>query len=332
MSASGKARLRRLWATIHLWLGLTLGAVGALLGLSGSLLVYDTEIDALLNPQRYAVGDSAIARPFAVYLEQARLSLEGRARPIGVQLPRGHGPVVVTARARDSAGVQRVYLDPGSARVLDISAGGGFVGWLHRFHGSLTLREFWGRELAGIVGLAMLISALSGIYLWWPGREKWQRSLAFRRGLRLSRNLHYTFGFYASLVLALLSFTGVTLAFPDVARRGRGSVRTGLGISPAWPRYFGGVTGAGHGDARSGRRHRRGAPPRLDARRNRVASGGRRCVPDLDAGTRRPAYPARRQHGGSHRPGVRRRAAERGPGNADRRRYFSRLAIAPAHR
>ena len=75
-----------------------------------------------------------------------------------------------------------------------------------------------GREIVGLVGFAMLVSSLSGIYLWWPGRGRFRGALAFRPGIAPSRNLHYFFGFYGSLVLAMLSFTGIFLAYQDGGR------------------------------------------------------------------------------------------------------------------
>ena len=41
---SKRVTLRGIWVQVHLWLGLTLGVVGALVGLSGSVLAYDHEI------------------------------------------------------------------------------------------------------------------------------------------------------------------------------------------------------------------------------------------------------------------------------------------------
>jgi uncharacterized iron-regulated membrane protein len=211
--------VRALWVKVHLWLGLTLGVIGVLIGITGSILVYDHEIDAWLNPQRYAVSGAQLALPYGEYPKRAAQALEGRARPLNVRLPVEESvPVVVLARERDGRGFTRVFLDPPTGRVLDAAPGGGVIGWVHRFHENLTLREYKGRELVGLAGFAMLVSSLSGIYLWWPGRGRFREALAFRRGVVPSRNLHYFVGFYVSLVLAMLSFTGIFLAYPDGGR------------------------------------------------------------------------------------------------------------------
>ncbi len=90
---------------------------------------------------------------------------------------------MVFARAKADAGpFLRVYLDPPTGTVLDTASGRDWLGWLHSFHESLTLREWKGREIVGVIGIAMLISSLSGIYLWWPAGRLRVRALGFRRG------------------------------------------------------------------------------------------------------------------------------------------------------
>ena len=149
--------------------------------------------------------------------ERAAQALDGGARadrasacPTG-----GRSDHRVRARAGDGGPFQRVYLDPPTGRVLDVASGRDLLGWLHSFHESLTLREYNGREIVGAVGIAMLISSLSGIYLWWPAGGLRRSAFGFRRGFALLRNLHYTIGIWGALVLATLSFTGIFLAFPD---------------------------------------------------------------------------------------------------------------------
>ena len=217
LAAVGASRWRRAWVQVHLWLGLTLGVIGTLIGLSGSVLVYDHEIDEALNPQRYSITAIHYALPFDEYARRAAKALGEGVRPAGIRLPDfDDGPIIVFARAVNGP-FQRAYLDPGTGRVLDTATGQDWLGFLHAFHESLTLRDYNGREMVGVVGVAMLISSLSGLYLWWPARGA-RASFAFRRGRTLSRNLHYTFGFWSMVVLAVLSFTGAVIAFPDAAR------------------------------------------------------------------------------------------------------------------
>jgi len=204
--------MRRVWVQIHLWLGLTLGVLGVFIGITGGILVYDHEIDGWLNPQRYAVSGSQASLGLGEYAGRVT-----QGRVVNLRLPAFEGGPVV-AVARDGGQFHRVWIDPPTGRVLDAAAGGGFIGWVHRFHENLTLREYWGREVVGLVGFAMLISSLSGIYLWWPARARFRQALGLRAAIGAVRNLHYLFGFYGSLVLALLSFTGIWLAYPDLLR------------------------------------------------------------------------------------------------------------------
>jgi uncharacterized iron-regulated membrane protein len=232
--------MRSLWLQVHLWLGLTLGVVGALLGVSGCILVYDHEIDAWLHTARYAVGGSGNALALADYARIAERAVGEKARAGMIRLPdRTIGPVVVFVRG--NGGFQRIYIDPADGDVLDRADGRDLVAWMHNFHESLMLREYRGRELVGVVGIAMLVSSLSGIYLWWPAGRLRRETFGFRRGFAFHRNLHYTVGFWGALVLAMLSFTGIFLGF---AEGGRSVVAAFGKVSPS-PRGF--LSAAGEG-------------------------------------------------------------------------------------
>jgi len=54
-------RRRKIWLTVHLYLGLSVGAVLLLVGLTGSLLVFWLEIDRWLNPALTLVAKSDIS-------------------------------------------------------------------------------------------------------------------------------------------------------------------------------------------------------------------------------------------------------------------------------
>jgi uncharacterized iron-regulated membrane protein len=191
-----KRTLRRFWVQVHLWLGLTLGVLGVAIGITGSVLVYEHELDAAINPARYAVTGPEVALPYADYFARASEVIDKNMRPTLMRLPGDRGmPVVVFARARgEGGGLVRVYLDPPTGRMLDAAPGGGFVATMRLVHEHLALRDHSGREIVGVVGIAMLISSLTGLYLWWPARGRFRAALRFRPGLGLTRHHQYTIG------------------------------------------------------------------------------------------------------------------------------------------
>src|SRR3546814_1014187 len=92
-------------------------------------------------------------------------------------MPEGNGPVVVAA-TQASKGPPRgrpvrtmVYLDPPTAKVLDQAASNeGVLRVLHVLHGSLMVPGV-GRKIVGWLGVAMMISAFTGLWLWWRSEE-----------------------------------------------------------------------------------------------------------------------------------------------------------------
>src|ERR1700679_4380490 len=90
-----RLQLRSLWRNLHLWIGGGLCVVLAPLGVTGSLLVFDDDIDKWAHPQRYAVSAPANLDPGA-YVDAARAAFGDRALPSQLRLPQGPGaPVTV---------------------------------------------------------------------------------------------------------------------------------------------------------------------------------------------------------------------------------------------
>ena len=173
--APARSRLRRLLLNVHLCIGLGVAVLLVPISLSGAVLVWHDQLDALINPGRYAVTQGA-AQPPSALLASARSSLGAGFEPTAVRLPEDAGsPATVTAREQrrgENRGRPRlvtVYLDPPTARVLaTVEFRDSLFGFLHRFHENLTVPEWSGRAVVGWTGVAMLVMSLSGIYLWWP--------------------------------------------------------------------------------------------------------------------------------------------------------------------
>ena len=217
MAAPTRSRLRSLWFQIHKWIGLILAALIVPVSLSGSALVWHDWLDESLNPER-SVSSPPSLPPSAYAAAAERLAGPGE-RLSSLAFPSHEGPVVATlARSGQPAAGRPVrtllYLDPGSARLLDRGASDqGAVRVLHVLHGSLMIPGV-GRQVVGWIGVAMLLSALTGLWLWWPPSGRFTRGLRWRRRSATSDNLHHQSGFWIALPLAVLSFTGAWISFP----------------------------------------------------------------------------------------------------------------------
>ena len=190
------------------------------ISLSGSALVWHDWLDETLNPGRYAVKSSAPALPPSAYAAAAQRTLAPGGRVMSIRYPEGEGPIQVTAALPPRAGEPRpvrlnVWLDPADGRLLDSArSDAGAVRFLHILHGSLMVPGT-GRQIVGWVGVAMCLSCVTGLWLWWPIGGSFRRGLRWKRQNSTSANLHHQMGFWVLLPLAMLSFTGAWIAFPQ---------------------------------------------------------------------------------------------------------------------
>lgn len=217
---------RKAWFQIHKWIGLVLLVVLIPLSASGSLLVWHDWTDSLVNPQRYAVGAVRAGLPPEAYLAAVHPALAPGDRIASIDFPRVPGkPVVVAAspasppgeRAQSGPPARRQFwLDPADARLLDkADASSGLLRTLHVFHGSLMMPGL-GRTIVGWLGVAMFLSCLTGMILWWPSIGGVVRGLRWNRGPLTSGNIHHQLGLWIALPLAILAFTGAAISFPSL--------------------------------------------------------------------------------------------------------------------
>lgn len=215
-----KVELRNLWFSVHKWIGLILAILIIPLSLSGAALVWHDWVDAKLNPQRYGVSGPATLPP-SRYVAAAQAVLGPDQRIATLRYPEhGEEPVVVSAAPAQATGMAgppprtNVYLDGASGRVLDkAGSNDGAVRVLHRLHGTLLVPGA-GRQIVGWIGVAMLVSSLTGLWLWWPLSGSVSRGFRWKRRPQFDVNLHHQLGFWVCVPLAMLSLTGAWISFP----------------------------------------------------------------------------------------------------------------------
>ena len=98
--------------------------------------------------------------------------------------------------------------------------------WVYELHSRLLLGEN-GRWAIALDGVALLILAITGPFVWWPGRKHIRRALQVRwKGppQRQVSELHRVCGVFLCAFIALTAITGVTLALMTEATRAVGAI------------------------------------------------------------------------------------------------------------
>ncbi|NBQ89212.1 MAG: PepSY domain-containing protein, partial [Betaproteobacteria bacterium] len=217
---SPRASARAAWRRVHLALGLMLGGFFVLLGLTGSLLVFYVDLDAWMHPAAQ-VGERA---PLQAFTERLRAEFPSRNGPWRLELPadaqrpltaRYYKPV---ERAHRDFAPLLVTLDPVTAQVLrERFWGDDLLTFVYDLHYTLLLDRA-GRWTVGALGLGLLCSVSSGLWLWWPRRGQWRRALRVKPrdgAARAVYDLHVAGGVYGAVLLLVLAITGAVLALPE---------------------------------------------------------------------------------------------------------------------
>ncbi|MET0360149.1 MAG: PepSY-associated TM helix domain-containing protein, partial [Sphingobium sp.] len=216
------ARPRVLIRQMHLWLGLTLGALFAMLGLTGSALSFYVEIDALLHPE-IRVETTAAAPGWSSPVWDRALGTARTRHPgeTGIWSFEVTGrPGVIPARYyaphHHHDDMEMLWIAPDGGRVLrDAPWGDYLMTWLYDLHMNLLAGDT-GRQIIGWSGLVMVLLLATGLAVWWP-RGTWAKALAFKRDavpIRRLRDLHKLPGLWSWLLLLMFVVTGVMLALP----------------------------------------------------------------------------------------------------------------------
>ncbi len=183
---------------MHRWLGLSLGTLAVVLGISGAVLAIDPVQQAWQAPA--APGDLTVA----TLVERVMRTVPG-AEEIR-HLP--SGAIVVFSFAGEQP--QAAYVDPADGRVLGPWQASALPRWVKNLHRSWLLGDA-GRWLAAGTALAMAVLCASALVLLLRRMGGWQRLTKKVRGT-LAQRLHVLTGRVVLLVLCLTSITALTMS------------------------------------------------------------------------------------------------------------------------
>ncbi|HNR23383.1 MAG TPA: PepSY-associated TM helix domain-containing protein [Steroidobacteraceae bacterium] len=196
---------------LHRWVGLTVGVLLFVQGLTGTLLVFREEIEHLLYPE-LVVTPAATAVPVQQLVDTVRAATPD-ATLQRIRFAEGAAAALFVMGGEDDR-PRLVAVDPWRGEIL---RQGGYARWptelLFRVHDEL-LSGRTGEIIVSIEGIALAFLVIAGFILWWPGRRRLRSGFRVITGQgadRAVRTTHRALGGAIAVVLLMSGLTGALL-------------------------------------------------------------------------------------------------------------------------
>jgi uncharacterized iron-regulated membrane protein len=198
-----------------------LGLLFVFAGLTGSLLVFHRSIDAWLNPAMFMLAEPTETRPLDDLLASLKDATPDLPPPTYLDLPQTPTDVVhAWYRLRNPGQKPRkleVFFHPGTGEVLGRREyGSSSISIIYDLHRE-WLSGNVGETAVGIVGVMLVVSVGSGLYLWWPTSGHFRDVFRRRSASLLQQHyyLHKMTGISGAMVLVLISCSGIFIEFHE---------------------------------------------------------------------------------------------------------------------
>lgn len=230
ISPAASKAYRAIWRW-HFYAGLIVAPFLLILAITGSIYLFNDEIDDALSPQLRFVVPRAEQVPASAMIGAALAAHPGAATRIDLPAAANRAAVVFVSPAHGDP--LRVAVDPHDGRVL-----GAFVythtlvGFADEMHGSLTLGTL-GDRIVELAACWALVLIATGLYLWWPRGRRGLGGILYprlgARGRLWWRDLHAVTGSWAVAFIAFMLFTGLPWAGIEGDLIQRGTAALGIG-------------------------------------------------------------------------------------------------------
>ena len=214
-------KCRKLFNELHLWMGIGSGLIIFLVCLSGTVYTFSSEIQEMLEPERYKVSVAADARPMEVdaLVQKVEELAGGSVRAVSLPADPQRAYSFSVKKEGEKGRGTNYLVNPYTAELTATGRGRGseFFMSMFRLHRWLLLDSEIGRPVVGIATIIFVFIVLTGLLIWFPQKLKgWKQGLKVKTNgnwKRLNHDLHNTLGFYSSFLLLIMALTGLCWSF-----------------------------------------------------------------------------------------------------------------------
>lgn len=202
----------------HLYVGVFAGFILCIVGLTGSILVFQDEIDRALNPDFFTVLEQKNRIPIQDIIPMVQKKYPERV--FNYVSVTNDGTLTSTYNFKNLTNGTEFFVNPYTAeicgrRIIKSS----FVRIVMDIHMTLLVPQI-GKYITGFSALCMLILTISGLRLWVPKKWKQLKSVLtvnFKASFkRQNYDWHNVLGFYSAPVVMVLALTGFVITFSSV--------------------------------------------------------------------------------------------------------------------
>jgi len=196
--------VRRILFQLHLAAATVAGVFIVVLGLTGSVMAFEDELDRLTHPRLFRVVPEGSPLPLDVL--RARAAAVQPGKPVV-----GYGFGVTPDLAWwVSVGGAQIFVNEYTGEILGVRSGQTWLAQIHQLHLRLLAGDT-GRTIVAWAGLVMLFLTASGLYLWWPVKRIAINVAA--GGRRAWFDVHNAVGVLTLAFLFVLALTGSVIGF-----------------------------------------------------------------------------------------------------------------------
>lgn len=203
---------------IHLWLGLASGLIVFIVSITGFLYVFEEEIRDFTNKEYLHVP--AQNKPFiglkTIIENYEHLEPKQKITALKINKAEPNAAVQISTKKKKT-----YYFNPYNGTLIN-QQGADWLNTVLEIHRTLLLGEV-GEFIQGWSVVIFIIMLITGLILWFPKkRRQLKQSLKIKWSgsfQRINFDLHQVLGFYASIFLLLIAFSGTYFKY-DAVKKG----------------------------------------------------------------------------------------------------------------
>jgi uncharacterized iron-regulated membrane protein len=211
---------KKAFGKIHLWLGLASGLIVFVVALTGSILVFEEELELLFHRKQLKVGQVLSHRKsYDELATVVKVAYPGKNIK-GFNIYPDPERSVLFSVGKSKEELLLVGVDQYTGKVLGHQDHNKrfftIVLKLHRY----LLMGTTGKVITGVSCLIFIVMLISGLIIWWPATKaairqrfkvKWKAKFK-----RVNWDFHAVFGFYSFIFLLIIASTGLVWSYPWV--------------------------------------------------------------------------------------------------------------------